>query len=200
MLNEWLHLFFLSFYSSFFNIQRSGVLAAQLACYMTGATWNCCRLGARYVYTIQPCTSFQCHYIKKIHRYDACEFSCYLSPTLFAEWPGSFTYYGGNTGWNEYRNNSQHRTLTLKRRILPPLLSGFEHGTFRSRVRCSNHWAISAPLTLERIFPSPVCASNVLILAEEISLVSLFIICFVSRNNGVHACRQRDGDGLRLMQ
>ena len=33
-------------------------------CYMAGATWNCCRLGARSLYTIQPCTSLQCHFIR----------------------------------------------------------------------------------------------------------------------------------------
>ena len=50
-------------------------------------------------------------------------------------------------GWNGYRNKSQHRKLTLEKRILPPLLQGFEHATFRSRVRRSNHWAIPAPGT-----------------------------------------------------
>jgi len=29
---------------------------------MLGAVWNCCHLGASSVYTIQPCTSQQCHY------------------------------------------------------------------------------------------------------------------------------------------
>ena len=40
-------------------------------------------------------------------------------------------------GWNEYRNKSQHRKLTLEKKILPPLLQGFEPATFRSRVRHS---------------------------------------------------------------
>ena len=48
-------------------------------------------------------------------------------------------------GWNGYRNNSQHRKLTLEKKILPPLLQGFEPATFRSRVRRSNHWVIPAP-------------------------------------------------------
>ena len=48
-------------------------------------------------------------------------------------------------GWNGYRNKSQHRKLTLEKKILPPLLPGFEPATFRSRVRRSNHWAIPAP-------------------------------------------------------
>ena len=32
--------------------------------------------------------------------------------------------------------------MTLEKKILPPLLQGFEPGTFQSRVRRSNHWAI----------------------------------------------------------
>ena len=45
-------------------------------------------------------------------------------------------------GWNEYQNKSQHWNLTLGKKILPPLLQGFEPATFRSQVRHSNHWAI----------------------------------------------------------
>ena len=48
-------------------------------------------------------------------------------------------------GWNGYRNKSQNRKLTLEKKILPPLQQGFEPATFRSWVRCSNHWAIPAP-------------------------------------------------------
>ena len=47
-------------------------------------------------------------------------------------------------GWNGYRNKSQHRKLTLEKKIVPPLLPGLEPGTFRPRVRRSNHWAIPA--------------------------------------------------------
>ena len=50
-------------------------------------------------------------------------------------------------GWNGYRNKSQHRKLTLEKKILLPLLQGFEPATFRSRVWRSNHWAIPASLT-----------------------------------------------------
>ena len=48
-------------------------------------------------------------------------------------------------GRNWYLNKSQHRKLTLEKKILSPLLQGFEPATFRSRVRRSNHWAIPAP-------------------------------------------------------
>ena len=43
-------------------------------------------------------------------------------------------------GWNGYRNKSQHTKLTPEKKILPPLLQGFEPATFPSRVRRSNHW------------------------------------------------------------
>ena len=49
-------------------------------------------------------------------------------------------------GWNGYRNKSQHRKSTLEKKILPPFQQGFEPETFQSRVRCSNHRAIPAPL------------------------------------------------------
>ena len=42
-------------------------------------------------------------------------------------------------------NKSQHTKLTLKKKILPLLLPGFELATFRSRVRGSNQQAIRAP-------------------------------------------------------
>ena len=51
-------------------------------------------------------------------------------------------------GWNVYRNKSQHRKSTLEKKILPPFQQGFEPATFQSRVRCSNHGAIPAPLHL----------------------------------------------------
>ena len=55
-------------------------------------------------------------------------------------------------GWNGYQNKSQHRKLTLEKKILPPLLQGFEPATFRSRIWCFNHWAIPAPM---RVYPEP---------------------------------------------
>ncbi len=55
-------------------------------------------------------------------------------------------------GWNGHRNKSQHRKLTLEKKILPPLLQRFEPATFRSRVRRSNHWAIPAPVHTSGMF------------------------------------------------
>ena len=85
------------------------VVTALYSCYMTGAMWNCCRLGACSVYTIQPCTSLQCHFIQShILRIQPCtSLQCHfiqshilrmqvclavnLPPALLAEWAGSFT-------------------------------------------------------------------------------------------------------------
>ena len=36
----------------------------QFSFFMAVATWNCCCLGASSVYTIQPCTSLQCHFMQ----------------------------------------------------------------------------------------------------------------------------------------
>ena len=46
-------------------------------------------------------------------------------------------------GCNGYRNKSQHRKSTLEKKILPPLLQGFEPATFQSLVRRSNYWVMS---------------------------------------------------------
>ena len=107
---------------------------------MAGATWNCCCLCAFCVHhiTMHNVTSCKATYV-------ICMFSCNLPPVLSAKWPGSFTYYCGNTGRNGDWNKSQHRKLIPEKKILLPLLQGFEHKTFQSQVRCSNHWTILAP-------------------------------------------------------
>ena len=54
--------------------------AALFGCYMAGITWNCCHLSTTSVYTIQPCTSLQCHFIQshihKMHVYLAVTCHC----------------------------------------------------------------------------------------------------------------------------
>ena len=60
-------------------------------------------------------------------------------------------------GWNGYRNKSQHRKLTLEKKILPPFQQGFEPATFQSRVRRSNHWAIPAPCEAQSVKQSDMC-------------------------------------------
>ena len=65
-----------------------------------------------------------------------------LPPALLAERPGSFTCHCGNTEVERTLNKSQHRKSTLEKKILPPLLPGFELATFRLRVRRSYQQAI----------------------------------------------------------
>ena len=48
----------------------------------------------------------------------------------------------GNTEMERTPKKSQHKKLTLEKKILQPLLLGFELAAFRSRVRRSNQQAI----------------------------------------------------------
>ena len=66
-----------------------------------------------------------------------CVFGCNLPPTTLLAVTGIFYVldYFCNTGWNEYRNKSQHRKLTHEKKILPPLLQGLEPATVRLLVR-----------------------------------------------------------------
>ena len=73
-----------------------------------------------------------------------CVFRCNLPPALLTEGPGSFTCHCGNTGVERTTNKSQHTKLILEKKILPPLLPGFELATFRSRVWRSCQQAIPA--------------------------------------------------------
>ena len=50
---------------------------------------------------------------------------------------GLFSCHCGNTGIERTPNKSQHTKLTLRKKILPLLLPGFELAAFRSRVRRS---------------------------------------------------------------
>ena len=76
-------------------------------------------------------------------------------------------------GWNGYRNKSQHRKLTLEKKILPLFQQGFEPATFQSRVRCSNHWAIPAPLDSSCFSWSPLY-SRLTVLACNSTWVNSF--------------------------
>ena len=90
-------------------------------------------------YNHAPCHFMQSH-IRKVH---AClAVTCHLC--FWQNDQGLLCATAVTRGWNGYQNKSQHRKLTLEKKIIPPLLPGFEPATFRSRVRRSNHWAIPA--------------------------------------------------------
>ena len=141
ILNEWL----CPFIACIINIHGSGVLVALCGCCMAGATWNVCRFGASSVYTIQPCTRLQCHFIQShIGRVYAClAVTCHLH--FWQNDRDLLPATAVTRGWNGYRNKSQYRKLTLEKKTLLPLLQGFEPATFQSRVRRSDHWAILLP-------------------------------------------------------
>ena len=100
---------------------------------------KCCRLGASSVHTIQPCTRLQCHFIQShIGRVYVClAVTCHLH--FWQNDQDLLRATAVTRRWNGCRNKSQHRKLTLEKKILPPLLPGLEPGTLRSRVRRSNH-------------------------------------------------------------
>ena len=56
----------------------------------------------------------------------------------------------GTREWERTPNKSQHIKLTLEKKILPPILLGFELATFRSRGRRSYQQAIQAPHAFDR--------------------------------------------------
>ena len=91
------------------------------SCYTASAKWNFWRLGASSVYTIQPCISLQCHFIRSHMHWVHAVFSCNLPSAPLSEWPGLLHATAVTRGWNGYRNKNQNRKLTLEN-ILPPLL------------------------------------------------------------------------------
>ena len=72
-------------------------------------------------------------------------FRCNPPTALWQNDRGLFTCHCGSTGVKRTPIKSQHTKLTLQKKILPPLLPGFELATFRSRVRRSYQQAIPAP-------------------------------------------------------
>ena len=103
----------------FLNIHRSGVLTvlAWLVPHETAAVSACS------VYTIQP---FMQSHVRKVH---AClTVTCHLH--FWQNDRGPLRATAVTRGWNGYRNKSQHRKLTLEKKILPPVLQGLEPATF----------------------------------------------------------------------
>ena len=132
------------FIARLINIHGSSVRIALCGCCMAGATWNAA-VSAQVL-----CTPFnhapwlQCHFIQShIGRVYVClGVTCRLH--FWQNDRDLLRATAVTRGWSWDRNKSQYRKLTLEKNILLPLLPGLEPGTFRSRVRRSNHWAIPA--------------------------------------------------------
>ena len=95
---------------------------------------------ARSVSTIQPCTSLQCHslrsHIRRVH-------VCLVVTCHVHFWQNDrdlLRATAATRGWNGSRNKSQHKKLTLEKKILPPLASVSVHTLHRQ-----TPWAISVP-------------------------------------------------------
>ena len=116
-----------------FNIHRSGVLTA-LAWLVPHETAAISAQVLCTPYNHAPCHFMQSH-IRKV--YACLAVTCHLH--FWQNDRDLLRATAVTRGWNGYRNKSQHRKLTLEKKILPPLLPGFEPGTFQSRVRRSNH-------------------------------------------------------------
>ena len=126
-MSDWL------FIARFLNIHRSGVLTA-LAWLVPHETAAVSAQVLCTPYNQAPCHFRQSH-IRKV--YACLAVTCHLH-----SWQNDRDLLRATAvtwGWNRYQNKSQHRKLTLEKKILPPLLQGFEPATFRSRVRRSNH-------------------------------------------------------------
>ena len=100
-------------------------------------TWNCCHLSTSSEYTIQLCTSLRCHFIcSRNCRMHVCSaVTCQLH-----FWQNDWDLLCATAvtwGWNGYRNKSQHKKLTQKKNILPPLLPGHKPKSFQSWVHHS---------------------------------------------------------------
>ena len=125
-----------AFYSAFLNIHRSGVLTALalLVPQESAARESQSRRVLCTPYNHAPCHFMQSH-IRKV--YACLAVTCHLR--FWQNDRGLLRATAVTRGWNGYRNKSQHRTLTLEKKICPPLQQGFKSATFRSRVRRSNH-------------------------------------------------------------
>ena len=125
-----------SFIACFLNIHRSGVLTA-LAWLVPHETAAVSAQVLCIPYNHVPYHFMQSH-IRKV--YVCLAVTCHLH-----FWQNDWDLLRATAvtrGWNGYQNKSQHRKLTLEKKILAPLLQGFEPVTFQSQVRHSNHWAI----------------------------------------------------------
>ena len=121
ILYEWL-----AFYSAFLNIHQSGVLTvlawlvphetaailAQVLC--TPYNHAARHFVQSHIRTVYVCLAVTCH----VHFWqDDWDLVCATAVTR---------------GWSSYQIMSQHRKLTLEKKILPPLLQGFKPATFQS--------------------------------------------------------------------
>ena len=72
---------------------------------------------------------------------------CNMPPALLAELPVVVFFLYTTAGVERTPNKRQHRKFILEKKLLPPILPGFELAPFRSQVRRSYQQAIPTPRT-----------------------------------------------------
>ena len=108
------------------------VVTMLFSCYMTGATWNCYCLGAYSVYTIQPCTSLQGHFIWS---HKCVMHVCWGATCHPHSWQNDLDLLCATVvtqGWNGYLNKSAQKVDHGE--VLLPLLVGLKPTSFQSQV------------------------------------------------------------------
>ena len=102
---------------------------------MAGATWNCCSLGSVLAYTIEPCTSLQCHFIQShIDRVHVClAVTCHLQFRCC-----------GNTEVERTPKYESAQKVDPGEEHSPGAPARIRTRHFWSRVWRCNHWAIPA--------------------------------------------------------
>ena len=125
------------------NVHWNGIFTELFDCCIADSTRNCCHLGACFMYTIQPCSSLQCHFIwSNIRRVHVWLVS--LAETCHKYfWQNDWDFVCASVVtwvWNEHWNKRQHTKLTLENIILLPLLLRLSITSL-----AIYHWAIPAP-------------------------------------------------------
>ena len=125
-------------------------------------------------------------------------------------------FHCGSTGVERTPNYSQHTKLSLEKKILPPLLPGFELATLRSRVRRSYQQAIprlplpphKCLITTGKVNFKPVAALDtlhkcnqsqtyvILVGVPKCALVHYIMVHQRSKHRQVPSQCQRNGTGI----
>ena len=111
---------------------------------MATALWNCCRLSTCSVYTIQLCTSLQCHFIWRRMCWVSVCLNCSLPPALLAEWLKSYTYYYSDTGMEWILKQKSAQKVDPREENASTALVGTWTCNILTRSLVLYHWAIPA--------------------------------------------------------
>ena len=139
------------------DIHQSGVLMAPFDGSIADAMWNrCVKLGASSVYTLQLCTSLQCHFIQShIGMVALC-----LAVTCYPHfWQNDWDLSHATAviqGWNRYWNKSLQIKFTPEKKIVPLFLQGLKPWPSEHE---SN--ALTTKLSLLLGIQTSICAHNI---------------------------------------